>query len=178
MNRFYYLVPVVLLAIFAFFYWNHTKEAAVKAEQVRIEQARIKAEADAKKLAAEQKAREDAQKRSDERDAEERKKATEKAAKYNAEIQKIRDEITKYTNQVNDETKESARLDQELANLRAAKEKANREAFELHKQVEKGEIEKHDAEFEIQRLTDMIAKRASDSAMARPMVATSAADAK
>ncbi len=174
MNRSYLLVPVILLCVFGFFYYSYTKEAAVKATQVAEEQARIKADADSKKAAAEAKAREDAQKRADEREAEERKKASDKLAKYNAEIQKIRDDITKYTNQVNEQTKESARLDQDLANLRAAKEKANRESFELHKQVEKAEIEKHDAEFEIQRLTDMIAKRASDSAIARPLVATTA----
>jgi len=96
MNRSYYLVPAILLCVFGFFYYTYSKEAEVRAVHVREEQARVKAEADAKKVAAEHKAREDAQKRADERDAEERKKAADKLAKYNADIQKIRDEIAKY----------------------------------------------------------------------------------
>lgn len=178
MNRFYVIVPIVLIALFSFFYWQHMKTAAEK-EHAREEQiAHEKAEADAKKKVAEQKAAEDARKRDQEREAEEKKKAEDRKAKYDADIKKIRDDIAKYTAQANDFAKQSAKLDQDLANSRAAKDKANREAFDLHKQVERAQVEKRTAEFEIQRLTDMIARRATESQMARsPVVASTEAAA-
>jgi chromosome segregation ATPase len=172
MNRSYLFVPIVLLAVFGFFYWQHTKTAEVKKREHEALVAKENADAAAKKRAAEEKARQDAEKRAADREAEEKRKASEKRAKYEADIQKIRDDIAKYTTQANDNAKEVARLEQELSNLRTSREKANREAFELHKQVERAQIDKRNAEFEIQRLTDMIAKRAGESAMARtPVVA-------
>lgn len=175
MKRSYLLIPVILLALFGFFYWQYMQTADQKQKEQQAQIAREKADADAKKRDAEEKARIDAEKRNADREAEEKKKAAEKRAKYQADIQKIRDDIAKYTGQANDFAKQSAKLDQELANLRAAKEKANREAFELNKQVERAQIDKRNAEFEIQRLTDMIARKASDSAMARPPVVAAAA---
>lgn len=175
MNRSYVIVPVILLAIFGFFYWQYMQTAEEKAKQRQELIAREKADADAKKKAAELKARQDAEKRAAEREAEEKKKAADKRAKYEADIQKIRDDIAKYTSQANDSAKQVAKLEQELTNLRASKEKANREAFELNKAVERAQIDKRNAEFEIQRLTDMIAKKASDSTMAKsPVVAATA----
>ncbi len=172
MNRSYVIVPVILLAIFGFFYWQFMQTAEVKEKERQTKIAQEKAAADAKKKEAEAKARADAEKRNAEREAEEKKKADEKRAKHEADIQKIRDDIAKYTGQANDNAKTVARLEQELTNLRAQREKTNRETFELNKQVERAQVEKRNAEFEIQRLTDMIAKRASDSAMARtPVVA-------
>lgn len=176
MKRTYLLIPVILVAVFGFFYWQYMQTADQKEKQHQADVAREKAEADAKKHDAEEKARIDAEKRTAEREAEEKKKAADKRAKYDADIQKIRDDISKYTGQANDYAKQSAKLEQELANLRAAKEKANREAFELNKQVERAQIDKRSAEFEIQRLTDMIARKASDSAMARPPVVASATE--
>jgi hypothetical protein len=172
MNRSYVIVPIVLIALFSFFYWQFMRTAADKERAHQEQVAREKAEADNKKKIAEQKAAEDARKRDMEREAEEKKKAEEKKAKYDADIKRIRDDIAKYTAQANDFAKQSAKLDQELTNARAAKDKANRESFDLHKQVERAQVDKRTAEFEIQRLTDMIARRASDSAMARgPIVA-------
>lgn len=174
MNRSYLFVPIILLAVFGFFYWQYMQTAEEKEKEHLALVAKEKADADAKKRDAEDKARKDADRRTAERDAEERRKADEKRAKYDADIQKVRDEIAKYTAQANDSAKLSAKLDQELASLRGAKEKANREAFELNKQVERAHVDKRSAEFEIQRLTDMIARKASDSLMPRtPVVAAS-----
>jgi hypothetical protein len=172
MNRSYLIAPIILLAVFGFFYWQYMQTAEQKEKDRIAAVAREKAEADAKKKAAEDKARQDADKRQKEREDEEKRKADDKKRKYEADIQKIRDDIAKYTAQANESAKQSAKLDQEIANLRASKEKANREAFDLHKQVERAQIDKRTAEFEIQRLTDMIAHRASESAMAKmPVVA-------
>lgn len=170
MNRSYLFAPLILLAVFGFFYWQYMQTADEKEHQRLALIAKDKADADAKKHEAEEKARIDAEKRTSEREAEEKRKADDKRAKYEAEIQKVRDDIAKYTGQANDSAKQSAKLEQELANLRNAKEKANREAFELNKQVERAQIDKRSAEFEIQRLTDMIARKAGDSLMPHPPV--------
>jgi chromosome segregation ATPase len=172
MNRFYVIVPVVLLALFGFFYWQYMQTAEQKEKDRLALIAKDKADADAKKKAAEEKAKADAERRAQEREAEEKKKADDKRKKYEADIQKIRDDIAKYNTQASDNAKQVAKLEQELSNLRASKEKLNREAFELNKQVERAQVDKRNAEFEIQRLTDMIAKRANDSLMPKaPVVA-------
>ena len=170
MNRSYFFAPLILLAVFGFFYWQYMQTAEQKEHDSQVLVAKEKAETEAKKQEAERKARQDADKRTAEREAEEKRKADEKRAKYDAEIQKIRDEIGKYTAQANDFAKQSAKLEQDLTSLRSSKEKANREAFELNKQVERAQIDKRSAEFEIQRLTDMIARKASDSLMPHPPV--------
>jgi len=173
MNRSYLFAPIILLAVFGFFYWQYMQTAEEHEKQRLAMVAKEKADAEAKKHEAEEKARIDSERRTAERDAEEKRKAEDKRKKNEAEIQKIRDEIAKYTTQANDFAKQSAKLEQDLANLRSAKEKANREAFELNKQVERAQIDKRNAEFEIQRLTDMIARKAGDSLIPRtPVVAT------
>lgn len=172
MNRSYFFAPLILLAVFGFFYWQYMQTAEQHEQEQQALVAKEKADAAAKKQEAENKARLDSERRTAEREAEEKRKADERRTKYDSEIQKIRDEIAKYTTQANDSAKQSAKLEQDLASLRSAKEKANREAFELNKQVERAQIEKRSAEFEIQRLTDMIARKANDSLMPRtPVVA-------
>src|SRR5438105_3158635 len=105
MNRSYVIVPIVLLAIFGFFYWQYMQTASQKEAQRQELVAQEKAAADAKKRDAEDKARKDAEKRDLERQAEEHRKAVEKRAKYDADIQKIRDELNKFTAQANDYAK-------------------------------------------------------------------------
>ena len=129
MNRSYLFAPLILLAVFGFFYWQFMQTADQKEKDHIAQVAREKADADAKKHEAEEKARLDAEKRTAERDAEDKRKADEKRAKYDVEIQKVRDDIAKLTAQANESAKQSAKLEQDLATLRASKEKANREAF-------------------------------------------------
>ena len=66
------------------------------------------------------------------------------------------------------DAKEAAKLDASLAATRQAKDKANREAFDLAKQVELAKVSKRNAEFDIQRTTEMISKRAEQSSLTRP----------
>ncbi len=169
MKKWMYVISVgSMLAIFLFFYFTHLKEAEIrdKARAAQIAQQQ-KDDADRKAL-IEAKAREDATARAAARAADEAKKEADKVAKWEADGQKIKDQTDKYNTEADRLSKQAARLEIQLDTLRNDKEKANRESFELAKRVELAKIAKRNAELEIQRMTEMIARRAADSLMARP----------
>lgn len=167
MKRSYYIVPVLLLALFGGLYWQHMEEMDRKTAELKTQQARIKAEEDAKKKEAERKAREDADKRIAQREAEERKKEEEKEAKKKADIDRIKADTARFTAQLADLTTQVSNLDKELTALRADKEKLGRESFEMAKKVELAMVDKRTAEFQVQRMADMVAKRANDSVLTK-----------
>jgi hypothetical protein len=169
MKKWMYLIfPGVMLAGFLVIYFSH-KEKIEEKERAHIAQVeKEKAETDAKKKAAEAKAREDAKKRQDERDAEEKKKEEEKAAKQAADDKKVRDQTAEYTAKGKAAGEKVAALEIELDRLRKEKDKSNRETFDLAKQVELARVARRNAELEIQRMTEMVVRRAADSSMTRP----------
>lgn len=167
MNRPYLLVPVILLALFGGVYWQHTRtaahETAVKAAAVAAAK-----EADAaKKAEAERKARADAEKRTAERLAEEARRDAEKRARTEEENLRIAADTAAYRTQIATLATETSTLEKQLAELRARREKLNTDAFALAKEVELARIAKRNAELEIQRLTDMVARQAANTTLAR-----------
>jgi len=169
MKKWMYVISVgSMLAVFLFFYTTHLKEADI-AEKARIEKkAREDAEIKAKKDEREAQARKDAADRAAKRDADEKEKEAQKVAAYKADVKKIQDSLDDHNAKADEYAKLISRLDIELNNLRAAKERLNRDAFDVAKQVEAARVEKRTSELEIQRVTDMIAKRAVDSSLTRP----------
>jgi hypothetical protein len=167
MKRSYYIVPIVLLALFGGLYWQHMGQMEQKEAELKAQQARVKAEEDAKKKEAERKAREDADKRIAQREADERKKADEKEARLKADIEKIKSATAKANALLADYNKQAAALDKELMALRAEKEKLGRDAFDMAKKVELAMVDKRTAEFQVQRMAEMVAKRANESAMTK-----------
>lgn len=169
MKKWMYVISVGgMTAIFLFFYFAHTKEAEAR-EKVRQEQiAQQQKEAAAKKAEAEEKARQDAEKRAAERAAEEAKKEADRVAKWEATSREIQEATDGYLADGDKFQKQINALELQLADLRTAKEKLNREAFDFAKQVERARIDKRTAELENQRMTEMIAERAADSALVRP----------
>ena len=164
----YLILPSLMLAGFLVIYFSHKEKAEAK-ERAHIAQvAKEKAEAEEKKRIAEQKARDDARKRQEERDAEERKKAEEKAAKQAADDKKVRDQTAEYTAKAEAAAKQVAALEAELDRLRKEKDQTSREAFDLAKQVELARIARRNAELEIQRMTEMVARRAAESSLTKP----------
>ena len=133
--------------------------AAKIAEQQRQEAAR--------KAAIEATARADAEKRTAERAAEEAKKEAEKLAKWDEEGRRIQEATDKYNAEADASSKKAAELEVQLSALRAAKEKLNRETFELAKQVELGKVNRRTAELEIQRTVQMVSRRAAESSLTR-----------
>jgi hypothetical protein len=164
---FYVLFPVALLAIFTLVYLSSRSEAEAKEAAHKAEVAQLKAEADEKKKLAEAKAREDAEARNIQRAADEAKAAKDKEDKYNAEMARIKEDTDKSNATADEFSKKVSELTIELDTLHKQKDALTRESFELDKQVELADVERRNAEMEIQRYDAMIADRADQSAMAK-----------
>jgi hypothetical protein len=179
MKKWMYLIfPGIMLIAFIGFYSSHAKELHEKERRLAAE-AKARQDADiAKKKAAEAKAREDAAKRQQERDVEEKQKADEKAARQAADDKKVKDQTAEYVAKGDAAAKEVAAKELELDRLRKERDKTSREAFDIAKQVELTRVARRNAELEIQRMTQMIVNRASDSSMVRPPVIYAAPPAK
>ena len=167
MHRLYLTVPVILVALFGGIYWQHSRTVAAQAvEKAAVLASAQKAEAD-KKAEAERQARADAAKRAADRLAEEQKKAAEKKARYEEESRLLAAETSGYAAKVTSLTAELAAQEKQLAELRARRAALNAEAFTLAKDVELARIAKRNAELEIQRLTEMVARQAAGATLAR-----------
>jgi chromosome segregation ATPase len=164
---FYVLFPTALLALFLVFYLSSVKETEAREEAHKVEMAKEKAEADAKKAAAEKTAMDDAERRNVERAAAEAKAAKDKEDKYNTEMARIKADTDKSNASAEKYAKEVSELTIELDNLNKDKDRLTREAFEMDKKIELQEVARHNAELELQRYTQMIADRADESIMAK-----------
>lgn len=167
MNKFYIIVPVVLLGVFLFFYNGALKEMAAKEVAKQEEAAKVKKAEDDRRAEIEKKAAEDAKRRQAEREAEDRAKEQKKIKEYEDAMRQLKDEADKYLAEADKNQKDSNALELELNDLRNRKEKTNREAFELSKQVELAKIARRNAELEIQRMVDMVAQRIGASSLAQ-----------
>ena len=163
----YVIFPSVMLAVFLSFYFSAAKEADIKEKRKAAEVAKTKAEEAEKKRIAEEKARQDAEKRAAERAADDAKREAEKLAKWQADSKRIQDDTDKSLADADRYAKQAAKLEIELDTLRKAKDKVSRESFDLLKLVERAKVDRRNAEIEIQRLTEMVARKASESAMAK-----------
>ena len=164
---FYVLFPSALLALFMVFFLASKKETDAKEAAHKAEVARLKAEADEKKHNAEIKAQEDAERRNIERAAEEAKAAKDKEDKYYAEMARIKEETDRANAAAEVASKHVSELTIELDALHKQKDELTRGLFDLEKQVEMKQVERHNAEMEIQRYTEMLANRADASIMAK-----------
>jgi chromosome segregation ATPase len=175
MNRYYIILPVVLMAIFVFFERGAAKEAKIVEQQKIVEAQKKKDEELAKKKELEKKAQIDSDKRNAERIAEEKLKAAKKQAEYEAKIQKMKDDLKRYTDDVELNNKLVIKLEAELANKTGKREIENRAVFELAKKVEVSKKMRRSAELEVQRYNEMLSNRANESVLTKaPVVATAA----
>lgn len=163
MNRIYLIIPVVFLLLFGGIYWKHNETAALEAARESAELARADEAARLQKTEAERKAREDAGRRAAEREAAERRKEEERRAKWEAESILIAEETARHTRRAAEASAELAALEKQLAALRAWKEEGGRAAFEAERENELLTIKKRNAELEIQRITQIVARRAAAS---------------
>jgi hypothetical protein len=167
MKKWMYVISVgSMLAIFLVFYVSETKKREEKEAQRQVALKNKEAAKKAEQAAIEAKARADAEKRTADAKAAAAAKEAERVAKWEAVGREIQEATNKHNADADRYAKRSAALELELTNLRAEKEKLNREAFELAKQVELGKINRRTAELEIQRITAMIAAKASQSSLA------------
>jgi hypothetical protein len=163
MNRFYLIVPLVMVCLFGGVYWQHHNTSTAEAARLAAAAELARAAEAAQKDEAARLAREDSARRAAERVAEEQKKEDEKRAKWTADGLRIEEETARFTARVAELTREIAQAEVELAALRTAEEKLDRENFELAREVELARIAKRNAELEIQRAVDVVAQRAAVS---------------
>ncbi|HET7534819.1 MAG TPA: hypothetical protein VFJ90_00095 [Candidatus Didemnitutus sp.] len=170
MNKYYLIAPAALLLAFLFTpsvgYFSAQKEIEARLEAENKRKADVAAAEAARKAEIERKATLDAQKRQAERDAEEAAKIAKKEKDYADAMNKLKDETNGYVADTDKLVKENAELEVQLAALRNQKEKANRETFELAKQVELAKVSRRNAELEIQRMVEMVGTKAGASTLA------------
>jgi chromosome segregation ATPase len=166
MNKFYIIVPLVLLGVFIFFYRGALDDMARRdAEKARLAQIE-KEKDDARRKEIEERAAADARKRQEEREAVERAKEEKKQREYNEGMRALTEEAERYIAEADRNAKEAADLEIQLGELRNQRDRVNREVFELAKQVELAKIDRRNAELEIQRMVDMVAQRVGASSLA------------
>ena len=165
MNKFYLIVPGTLLAVFLFFYNSALKEMKAKEVAIQVEKDHVKAEDDKRKALIEQQATADAAKRQQERDEADRAKEEKKRRDYQEVITLLTKDVNSNIASTDKYAKETADLELQINSLRNQKEKLNAETFELAKQVERAKIDRRNAELEIQRMVEMVAKKIADSSM-------------
>ncbi len=168
MNKIYIIAPTILLVIYIFFYRGFLAENEIKEARVAEQKAAVIAAEVAKKAETERKSREDTENRTAERAAKEKQAADERLAKYTADNKRILDDGAGYVADAQRYTRTIAELESELAALRTKKEAVGRENLELLKKVELARIAKRTAELNIQRMTEMISRRAAASSLITP----------
>ena len=165
MNKSYVIVPLVLLAVFGFFYNGALKEMKEK-EDARLAKIEATAKAEAERKAElDRKAQEDAVKRQEERAIADKAKEDKKEKDYQDAMSALKKEAEEYTTQIAKLTKEAADLETEILKTRNDKERLTREALELAKQVELAKINRRTSELEIKRMIEMVSKKLADSSL-------------
>jgi hypothetical protein len=177
MNRYYLIIPIVLMAVFVYF--ERSSSAQIERERVEaIEKKNVEEQKKQdEKKALEAKAKIDQEKRNIERLADEERLRKKKADDFAAKIQKLKDDAKKYTDGIAENTKAAAAAEKELNAKRAQHEQENRAVLELSKKVEITKKARRSAELEVQRFTEMLTVKANEAAMAKPPVVATAATA-
>ncbi len=168
MNKFYFILPIVLLIAFGVYYTQVAKpEMVQKALALEKQQEVTRAAEDARRAAIEAKAQEDARKAQAERDEKERARQEKALQQKEEEERKLKEETAKYENEANRLSKQIADMEIQITNLRNQREDTNRKVFELAKQVELAKIDRRTAEMDLQRMYEMIAQKVADSSLAK-----------
>lgn len=166
MNKFYIIAPIVLLGVFIFFYRGALQDMAVRdAEKARVAQIEQQKE-DARRKEVEEKAAADARRRQEDREAADRAKEEKRVREYEEGMRLLTEEANRYAAEADKNAKDAAELEIQLLELRNLRDKTNREAFELAKQVELAKVDRRNAELEIQRMVDMVGQRVGSSSLA------------
>lgn len=168
MKQAYVIPPILLMCGFLLVYRQHVTHAEIHEKEVARVAAVQKADAEAKKLAAIELARSDAAKRAEARVAEEKQKEAEKRAKWDATGQRISDEIAANEKLISSNGAAVKALEAELAAARTTKKSLTEKFFSLAREAELDRIAKRNAELEIQRLTEIVARQHGTTVAASP----------
>lgn len=166
MNKYYFIVPALLLGGFIFIYRGSAEEMRQKEVKHKMEIDAKKAAEEKQRLENEKQAQEDAEKRQKVREQEDLAKLQKREKEYNDIMTRLKTESDALDAENAKLTKESSELEIALINGQILRDKTNRESFELSKQVELAKINRRGAELEIQRLIEMVGSKASSSSLA------------
>lgn len=170
----YFIAPVLGLGVFLFFYFSHVEEAE-RSLKLKKEKAELVAQEEAsKKAALEDRARKDAEAKAKQRADEEAAKEATKVENWNKQGREIKEATDEAIAKASAHTASIVALEKELVELRRKKENANREALQVAMNIENLKAERRVAELEIQRLTNLLIKKAEGSVLAAPPAAPAA----
>ena len=165
MNKFYLIVPIVLLGVFCVYYHQFSVQVAVQAAAAKAAQKAHDAQVEQEQAGhRHRKSPTIARAGKSQRDEEARQQA-EHLAKFEASKQKLADETAKFQQEADSYSKEAADLQAKLDSLEATHEKLARELFDLQKQIELAKIDRRDADLEIQRAYDEVTQKVSASSL-------------
>jgi hypothetical protein len=167
MNRLYLITPLVLLALFAGVYWRHSNAVSAEAAQKAAAVAAAQAEEAARQAELARAAQADAEQRAALRLAEEQKAEADRRARHEEDNRRLAEDSAQLAALVTTLGAESAALERQLADLRDRRKALNTEGFALAKDVELARVAKRNAELELQRLTEMVARQAGNTSLAR-----------
>lgn len=159
------IFPGIGLAVFVIFYISFSNQEAAAALRHQQEVARQNAIAEHKKEEAEAKARADALQREKEQKEQEAAAEAAREKKFEDELHKVQSDIATYSAEADAYARKASELQIELDALHREKDKASRRDFELLKEVEQAQVQQTDAQLQIQRMVDMIARRADQSTL-------------
>jgi hypothetical protein len=151
--------------VFLVFYFQHEEEREVRAAVRAQENAQKAAAEKAVKDAAEATAKESARIAQEERDRENAAREAARKAQQDAVDKEIKDKTDASLAEIEAATNRVKQLSSDIERMILDRERITREAFDLAKQVEIAMVAKRNAEMEEQRLTEMIARRATNSAL-------------
>jgi septal ring factor EnvC (AmiA/AmiB activator) len=164
MSKFYVILPTTLLIIFAVYYTQVSKPAmAAKelADQKAIAEQDARDEANRKQI--EIKAQQDAIRQQEERARKDREKEEKLKRQQEEQDNQVRTETDRLVAEATSLSKQIADLQKEIGGLRNQRDALNREVFQDAANVERTKIDRRNAELEIQRMYDMVAKKIDDS---------------
>ncbi len=164
----YVIFPGLALAVFLSLYFPAKRLAEERVQQEAEAVTRQKAAEDAHRKELEDKARAASDRRAAENAQQLAAQEAARETKRLGELHAIQADAATADKDVERYTQEANDLQTRLESLQKQREALTREDFDLAKQVELNRVNAGNADLEIQRMVDMIAARAAQSAMANP----------
>lgn len=159
MNRFYLMVPALLLAGFGFIYHQSDATTAREADARATEAAHARRTESEKRLAEERKAAADADQRSAERTEAERRAEAAAHEAWLTETRRLTDDGARVGSDCDRLSAQVATLQDRLHALQGSIGPLEHETFELQNALEQTQIDLTNAQLEVQRLTAMLIAR-------------------
>jgi glucose dehydrogenase len=167
MNRFYLLIPLVLLALFGAAYAQHRQQREAELVARSTAASAAKAAAQEQQADAERKAREAADQRSAARQREAQQKEEAERVRRESETAQIEADTQAHLGQARQLRVELAAVERQLAAARSANAAETAQVLALAREVELARIAKRNAELELQRTTAILARCAAQSGLGR-----------